>query len=163
MNLLVGRDNFQHPFFFRTRLDLNPWLKQAPSGARHEAVSIEKVFFQLELWIPFLQIACPVMLYSMTQNQVLSPRWGSNRIGLYKTDALDRLPQRRRLEQRRRYGMLLEMSERQLHRLQFRSDRLERHAISSATLCEKIVLSVSNSCISSVVQTGASTPCNIFY
>ena len=61
--------------------------------ARNEAIGIEKVFLDLELRVALLEIVHLVALNSLAENEVLSPSWRANGIGLYEAHARQRVGQ----------------------------------------------------------------------
>ena len=69
-------------------------------AARQKAVVDKKIFFDAELRVTAFEVAGAITNDAVAQGQVLRARRGSDRVGLHEAEALDRPPERGRLEQR---------------------------------------------------------------
>ena len=58
-------------------------------GPRHEAVGDEEVLLDAELRVTAFEVACTVVLDAMAQDQVLSARRRTDRIGLHKAQPVE--------------------------------------------------------------------------
>ena len=70
---------------------------------RHIPIIDEEILLDPERHIVPLQIARPISLHSLPQNQILRPGWRPNRIGLHESHPRQRPPQRRRRKERPRH------------------------------------------------------------
>jgi hypothetical protein len=57
-------------------------MHQRLYGFRHEAVDNEEIFLHAELRKTAFQIAGPIILHAMAQDQILRASWGADRVGL---------------------------------------------------------------------------------
>src|SRR5262245_22756814 len=74
---------------FGRHIDFRTGMHQRLKRLRHKPVDDEEVFLDLELRIQPLEVPGAVTLYTMTQDEVLSARRRSDRIGLNKTHAVE--------------------------------------------------------------------------
>ena len=88
------------PARLRPRLARGARMHQRVQRARHEAVVDEEVLLDRQPRIAALEVARAVAGHAMAQRQVLRACRGADRVGLHEAELLDRLRQRRRLEQR---------------------------------------------------------------
>ena len=65
-------------------------MKQLPEVARKKSVGVQIVLFKIQLRIAAIEIARVITPDPLTQNQVLSPRRRSNRIGLHESQSCNR-------------------------------------------------------------------------
>src|SRR5215470_9577030 len=74
-------------------------VHQRLKSAGDESVVDEEVFLDAKLVIAALEVARTIPLDAVPQRQVLRPRRRANRIGLYESQRLDRVLERRRRKQ----------------------------------------------------------------
>src|ERR1700730_3189747 len=94
---------------------VEPRMHQRMNRARHEAVVDEEIFLDAEFGVAPLEIASAVIFDAMAQNQILSAGRRANRIGLDKSEFVERAFQRRRWEEALRDGEAAEVVERERH------------------------------------------------
>jgi hypothetical protein len=75
-------------------------MQEAPALVGQEAVDEEVVFFEAERFVLSFEVAGVVVDDAMPEDEVLGPCRRSNRVGLDEAEALDRVSQRRRREER---------------------------------------------------------------
>ena len=73
---------------------------------------IEAIFFEAEPVIVPLDVADPIILDAMAQDQILRTGGSANRVGLHEAEMLDGAPKSRRFEEGIRDGLTAEVFER---------------------------------------------------
>src|ERR1700734_3378508 len=55
---------------------------------RHESIGVKVTFLQFELCVVSFKVACPIPLYSVAKDEILSARGRANRICLNESESL---------------------------------------------------------------------------
>src|SRR5262249_13264759 len=90
---------------FGRHIDFRTGMHQRLKRLRHKPVHDEEIFLDLDLRIHPFEVPGMVILYTMTQDEVLSTRRRSDRIGLNKTHAIKRAFHCSRLEKTTGYSI----------------------------------------------------------
>jgi hypothetical protein len=75
------------------------WVHERLNLTGYKTVIDKKIFLDFELLILLLEVARPVILDPLPEDQILRPRWGANRIGLNETKSGQATRQTRNLPQ----------------------------------------------------------------
>ena len=111
MDALLGGDDGENTFLGWGELFLESGMEQAPGGSWHEAVGVEKVFFDVELGILLFEITGAVALYAVAKNEILRACGRANGIGLDETEPFDGCAKRGGPGERRSNGVSFQCPE----------------------------------------------------
>ena len=74
---------------FSRHIDIRARMHQRLKRLRHKPVHDEEVFLDLKLRIKPFEVSGMIIFCAMAQYEILSARWGTDWIGLDKTQALE--------------------------------------------------------------------------